>query len=116
VSALLAWLVQRGNNQTGPLFFFQSGAPLTRSSFVTRLKEALSEVGIDPTKYAGHSFRSGTATAAAKIGLSDSAIKQLGRWKSAAYQRYIKPCPTTLGALASSISTTQDQENSLSNA
>ena len=29
VSALLAWLVRRGNDHTTPLFYFQSGAPLT---------------------------------------------------------------------------------------
>ena len=106
VSALLAWLICSGNNQTGPLFYFQSGAPLTRSSFVIKLKEALAAVGIDPTRFAGHSFRSGAATAAAKVGLSDSTIKQLGRWRSTAYQRYIRPSPATLGALASSISAT----------
>ena len=39
VLALLTWLVQRGTNQPGPLFF-QSGAPLTRSTFVIRLKQA----------------------------------------------------------------------------
>ena len=106
VLALFAWLVRRGTNEPGPLFFFQSGAPLTRSTFVIRLKQALSYAGIDPTWCTAHSFRSGAATVAAKRGLWDSAIKQLGTWKSTTYQRYIKPS-TTLGTLASSISTTQ---------
>ena len=111
VSALLAWLIRRGNgNQTGPLFHFQSGAPLTRSTFVTRVKEALSAAGIEPACFSGHSFRSGAATAAAKKGLSDATIKQLGRWKSSAYQRYIKPSPTTLGVLASSIATSSHSQ------
>ena len=111
VSALLAWLVQRKTNHTGPLFLFQSGAPLTRSTFVSCLKEALTNAGIDSTRFAGHSFRIGAATTAARRGLSDSAIKQLGRWKSTAYQRYIQPSPTTLGSLASSISTDNQKNN-----
>ena len=34
VSALLAWLTHQEANQLGPLFYFQSGTPLTRSTFV----------------------------------------------------------------------------------
>ena len=105
VSALLARLTHREADRRGPLFYFQSGSPLVRSTFVIHFKEALSAAGINPARFAGHSFRIGAATTAAQKGLSDSAIKQLGRWKSSAYQRYIKPSPTTLGTLASSIST-----------
>lgn len=46
--------------------------------------------GIDPDNYAGHSFRSGTATNAAKRELRDATIKMIGRWKSNAYQLQIK--------------------------
>ncbi len=39
----------------------------------------------------GHSFRSGAATTAASRGINgDATIKMLGRWKSEAYQLYIK--------------------------
>ena len=44
VAALLAWLVERGN-APGPLFFFASGAPLTRARFVTELKGAITSTG-----------------------------------------------------------------------
>ena len=74
-----------------------------RSAFISHLKEALTNVGIDLTQFAGHSFCIGAATTAAKRGLSNSPIKQLGCW--AGYQRYIQPSPTILGSLASSIST-----------
>ena len=103
VSALLAWLVQRKANRIAPLFLFWSGAPLMRNVFISHLKEALTNVGIDLTQFAGHSFCIGAATTAAKRGLSNSPIEQLGCW--AAYQRYIQPSPTILGSLASSIST-----------
>jgi len=47
VPAALAWIICIGSNHTTPLSYFQSGAPLTQSSFVTNLKE-LSAIGIEP--------------------------------------------------------------------
>jgi len=78
VAAMLVWLVTRGNHN-GPLFTFQSHTPLMRNNFVASHKNALSLAGINPEKFSGHNFRIGAATASAKCGLSDSAIKQLGR-------------------------------------
>ena len=98
VAALLAWLVKRGN-APGPLFHFASGTPLTRAKFVAELKRAICTTGKSAQGFSGHSFRSGAATTAANIGISDAHIKVLGRWKSAAYQRYIKPSPESLAEL-----------------
>ena len=89
VAATLAYMVQRGPGP-GPLFKFQDGKPLTRQRFVARVREALTSAGVDSSAYSGHSFRSGAATTAAKCGVSDAVIKMLGRWKSSAYQLYIK--------------------------
>ena len=89
VAATLAYMVQRGPGP-GPLFKFQDGKPLTRQRFVARVHEALTSAGVDSSAYSGHSFRSGAATTAAKCGVSDAVIKMLGRWKSSAYQLYIK--------------------------
>lgn len=74
----------------GPFFRFEDRAPLTCMKFLDKVKEALSQAGVDCTAYSRHSFRTGTATTAAKRGISDATIKMLGRWKSSAYQVYIK--------------------------
>ena len=99
VMAILTYMVARGGCQ-GPLFVFRDGKYLTRPRFVGEVKEALGKAGIDLTGYSGHSFRSGAATAAAAKGISDSTIKMLGRWKSEAYQLYIKTPRDQLAAVS----------------
>ena len=64
--AMLAYLAVRGS-QMGPLFTFKDGKPLTRQKLVLQLRQALKAVGIDDTKYSGHSFRIGAATTAAAV-------------------------------------------------
>ena len=89
VAALAAYLASRASTP-GPFFRFLSGAPLTRSAFVSRVSHTLSAGGIDPSKYSGHSFRIGAASTAAARGIDDSLIKTLGRWKSSAYLLYVR--------------------------
>ena len=84
----------------GPPFIFQSGAPLTRQALVSHLHEALEKVGIDHSRYNGHSFRTGAATTVAQHGLEDSLIQTLGRWKSSAYKLYIEIPRSQLAAVS----------------
>ena len=51
--------------ETGPLFIFKDGTPLTRSALVSHLQAALQKAGFVHTDYNGHSFRIGAATTAA---------------------------------------------------
>ena len=74
VAAILSYMALRGPG-SGPLFRFKNGRPLTRSSFVSKLREALEAVGVDCSGYSGHSFRIGAATTAASKGIQDSLIK-----------------------------------------
>ena len=53
VSALLAWLTHWEGDRNGPLFHFQTGRLLVRSTFVNRFKEALSTAGINAKKVYG---------------------------------------------------------------
>ena len=102
VAALLQWLVRRGN-APGPQFVFASGAPLARPQLVTTLRTFIQQMGGNPSGFSGHSFRSGAATTAAQLNIPDSQIKLMGRWKSNAFQRYLKPPLTHLARLSSSL-------------
>jgi hypothetical protein len=66
----------------GPLFQFPGGSPVTHAFVSKNLSKILYFIGLDTRTYKGHSFRIGAATHAAKLGLSESYIKQLGRWNS----------------------------------
>lgn len=92
VKAVAHFLHSRGNS-SGPLFLFPNGTPLTRQLLTTFLRERLQYCGF-PGYYAPHSFRIGAATAAAAAGVPDHIIKAMGRWRSEAYQAYIR-LPTT---------------------
>ena len=89
IAALEAYLSVRGSNP-GPIFQWESGMPLSKSSFVKHVKSALIQTGLPAKNYSGHNFRIGTATTAAVAGLEDSAIQILGRWESSAFKRYIR--------------------------
>ena len=79
-----------GEGSAGPFFRFASGTPLSRELLVKHVRAALQPHDIDVSRYSGHSFRIGAATAAAAVGVEDSMIKTLGRWQSSAYQAYVR--------------------------
>ena len=89
VAALLSYLAQRGR-QPGPLFLFSNGHTLSKNRLMHHVRRAISGCGGDASGIMGHSFRIGAATAAAQAELEDSLIQTLGRWHSAAFQRYIR--------------------------
>ena len=71
-----------------PLFTRAFG-PFSRSYFVEQTKSLLLQVGVDPSKYSGHSLRKGAAISAKAAGIPRDEIKLLGRWKSDAVDIYI---------------------------
>ena len=88
VTAVLAYLSSRGD-APGPFFKDSHGKPLMKSVFIWEVRSTTS-MGMPANQFAGHSFRIGTATAAAQAGLKDSVIQALGRWSSAAFLLYIR--------------------------
>ncbi|WP_018640073.1 site-specific integrase [Parafrankia elaeagni] len=70
----------RGVNRHG-----QVGAGRLYSGSVARIvQRRVAAAGLDPADFAGHSLRSGFATAAARAGVTDRSIMRQGRWRSAA--------------------------------
>lgn len=102
VAAILGYMVRWGANP-GAFFRFEDGKLLTRDRLVTRMREGLAQVGVNAAAYAGHSFRVGAATTAAQQGVPDSLIKMLGRWKSIAYQEYIRTPRATLCSVSKTL-------------
>ncbi|MDT3441611.1 MULTISPECIES: tyrosine-type recombinase/integrase [unclassified Pseudofrankia] len=69
----------RGINRHGHV-----GASRLHPSSVARIvQRRAAAAGLDPADFAGHSLRSGFATAAARAGVADRAIMRQGRWRSA---------------------------------
>lgn len=99
ISALLPYLAARGSCP-GPLFIQADGAYLTRQHFTSLLTSTLQRAGIDDKRYTTHSFRIGAATSAKDAGISDVHIKMLGRWKSNAYQLYVRTPRNQLAKLS----------------
>lgn len=50
--------------------------------FISKLRDHLTTMGIDPQSYAGHSFRRGGASFAYQSGVPVELIKALGDWRS----------------------------------
>ena len=59
-----------------------STKPLSASRVGEILKEKLETIGLDPSKFSNHSFRSRGATSAANLNVPDRLFKVHGRWKS----------------------------------
>ena len=89
VVLLSKYLIMRGSSP-GPIFVTGDGLPVSRSTFSNQLATAIQLCGLSPSQYKGHSFRTGAASHAADQGFSDTQIRLLGRWKSNAFQRYIR--------------------------
>ena len=89
VHALQAYLL-KSKHEKGPLFTFESGIPVSHNYVSSQLRNAISFTGLDPKLYKGHSIRIGAATEAAKRGMSENEIQEIGRWKSNAHRRYVR--------------------------
>lgn len=74
----------------GPFFCHFGGKPLTRFQFTAILSKVLKYLGVDTTLYKSHSFRIGAASLYYEQGKSEEEIKVMGRWKSQAFQSYIR--------------------------
>ena len=74
----------------GPLFIFHDGSTLSRERLVSSLRQVMSDMGASTAQYSRHSFRIDAATTAAELGVPDSLIKKMGRWKLSVFMHYIR--------------------------
>lgn len=96
VRLIHAYLSLRGNAQ-GPLFILNQ-SPINPSFLRSFLRSSLSLAGLSSLRITPHSFRIGAATYAASMGYTSEQIKTLGRWRSAAFKKYIRIQSITLKA------------------
>ena len=104
VKAVLSYL-QKRSTQPGPFFVTEKGKGWTRSTFCVRLKSVLHKLKLDNNCYNTHSFHIGAATSASLAQLPDAHVQMLGRWRSNAFQRYIRSPPEELARLSKTIIT-----------
>ena len=88
VAALREYLRSNSGSRGRPLFNC-AGVSLTSSRFNRLFKEAALLAGFNPHHYASHSLRSGAATSTASAGVPYHLVKDLGRWKSSCFLRYL---------------------------
>ena len=79
-----------------PLFRNKNGSPVSARFFRYILRHCVLDSNLDPKEYTAHSFRIGWATFAHDNNLSNTQIQQLGRWRSQAFLKYIRPSAVSL--------------------
>jgi hypothetical protein len=79
---------------SAPLFHFDDGPPVTRRWLMHRVDSLLRSIQHDPTAYSSHSFRKGGAVSLQQQGVEDSIIRRTGRWRSDAFNLYVRHAPT----------------------
>jgi hypothetical protein len=72
-----------------PVFLVNNRA-MTYTFFQSRLRQAIGSIGLLPSLYSSHSLRIGAATSLAILGFPSHFIQTLGRWKSLAFQLYVR--------------------------
>lgn len=98
-STLRAYWTRRNLNHASdphlPLFPASDGAsPLPKKAWIDYIQAQLATLGLDPTQFSGHSFRSGGATDLWTAGTRPRVIQKHGRWLSDAFWLYIRDNPS----------------------
>ena len=75
---------------TSPLFMLEEGTIMTYKKLKDRYSEMIIKMKLDPLHYPLYSLKDGATTSYARRGVETKTVQMLGRWKSDAYQLYIK--------------------------
>ena len=76
-------------DQDQPAFSYSAGKFVHYKMFTDRLKQLLSQCGLDAALYSGHSFRRGGASFLYQVGGSILQIMSSGDWSSNCFTRYL---------------------------
>jgi len=68
--------------------------------FRAALKSLIDDLNLDKHYYNTHSFRIGAATSESVAKIPESHIQILGRWRSNAFSRYIRPPRTEIANMS----------------
>ena len=92
LQALLAYGTHFEPNVTSTtaLFHHPGRTAVTRTWLMKRVDGLLRKIGRDPRQFSSHSFRKGGAVSLQSLGVEDSLIRRLGRWKSDAFNLYVR--------------------------
>ena len=77
-------------SDTDKFFVLSDGSPVKATLLRSCFREALEAEGFNVNLYCLHGIRAGHAQDLLKLGLSVESIKDLGRWKSNAFFKYLK--------------------------
>ena len=89
VTALKEYL--RVRPRGGKMLFLQkTGGPLRATAVNTRLRACIACQGSSPGDFSSHSFRAGRTTDLVEMGVTDTQIRESGRWKSDAFLQYVR--------------------------
>ena len=89
VCIILSSYIKARGYKPGPLFLYKE-KPVTTSFFASVLRDVSVTAGLNHVNLKSHSFRIGAATSCLKRGYSSDQIQRMGRWKSDAFQKYIR--------------------------
>ncbi len=85
VTAWEKWQAYNPLSEAGqPVFRWEDGAPLTVNQLNKLLRAQLG------ANFSSHSFRIGAASAMGQLGFNDQDIQEIGRWRSSAYNSYVR--------------------------
>jgi hypothetical protein len=73
----------------GPIFIHLSHRGVNRLKLCSILKFVIRFAGYNPVQYNTHSFIIGATITVVMLGKTDDQIKQMGKWKSNTFQKYI---------------------------
>ena len=92
-SVLRNYIQMRGDYQSAqdPLFVFRDNSAVHADHIRALLKKTIATLGLDPRLYDVHSLRIGRTTDLVKFDYPIEEVKRMGKWKSNAVYRYIKP-------------------------